>query len=583
MPTSARWIFHPAPAQDLAAFALGLGVSRPVAALLWQRGFQDAGAAGAFLNPSFGGLFDPFAFRDMLPAVDRIAKAIREGERILLYGDYDVDGTTSVAILAATLRMMGASPAHHIPHRLRDGYGIHAQVIEREAALGTKLIVSVDTGIRAAEEVLLAQRLGIDMIVTDHHLPDGQLPPAHAVLNPNRPDSTYPEKVLCGVGVTFKLIQGLLAQSGWPQAKRDRLLYSLLKLVAIGTIADVVPLTGENRTLVSLGLRGLRETSSPGLAALMQVAGFKPGELPSSGQVAFRLAPRINAAGRMADAGEVVELFLTQDPSRARAIAEMLDRLNAERQAAEKEIVSAILDECQRQPPRDSDAALVFCKPEWHRGVVGIVASRLVERYCRPVFVLGGDGDSGIAQGSGRSVRAFSLVEALETMPELFERFGGHHMAAGVTMPSSRVAEFRERLNAVAANLLKPEDFAPTLGIDATTEVADVGEVLANEVETLGPFGLGNPTPVFALLEAEIAPDPAIFAERHLRLRARKDGRFLRFTAWQFAERSQEFVPGRLMDLAFTAELDPRSAEKGYPGWVLNLKDARTARPEGRP
>ncbi len=581
MPVAARWIFADPPEENLAEFALRLRVSRPAAALLWQRGYRDAEAAESFLHPSFSRLHDPFAFRDMRAAVNRIATAIRDQERILLYGDYDVDGTTSIAILAASLRLLGVTPVYHIPHRLRDGYGIHAEVIEREAALGTRLIISVDTGIRAAEEVLFAKRLGIDMIVTDHHLPDGSLPPACAVLNPNRHDSTYPERLLCGVGVTFKLVQGLLAESGWPQAKQDRLLFSLLKLVAIGTIADVVPLTGENRTLVRLGLDGLRGSSSPGLTALMAVAGFKPGELPTSGQVAFRLAPRINAAGRMADAGEVVEMFLSQDASRAREIAEALNTLNGERQAAEREIVASILEQCERQPPRDSECALVFSSQEWHRGVVGIVASRLVERYARPVFVLGGDGDSGLSQGSGRSIRAFSLVEALESMPELFERFGGHHMAAGVTMQSSRIDEFRERICAFAGSRLTAEDMTATLAIDAPVEAVDVGEALANEVEALGPFGLGNPTPVFALMEAEIAEEPAIFAERHLRLRVRKDGRFFRFTAWQFAERKEEFVPGRLMDLAFCAELDPRSAERGYPGWVLNLKDARPAVPIG--
>lgn len=577
MPRAARWIIAESPDDRVNALAQQLGVSRPVASVLWQRGYRELASAQAFLEPSFADLHDPSEFRDMQPAVERIAAAIRNGERILLYGDYDVDGTTSIAILAATLRLLGAAPHFHIPHRLRDGYGIHGEVIEQEAAKGTRLIVSVDTGIRAAEEVLLAKRLGIDMIVTDHHLPDDHLPPAHAVLNPNRRDSAYPERVLCGVGVTFKLIQGLLEHSGWPESKRDRLLFSLLKLVAIGTIADVVPLTGENRTMVRLGLQGLREPTSPGLHALLQVAGFKKGELPTAGQIAFRVAPRINAAGRMADAGEVVELFLTQDAARAQAIADTLNRLNAERQAAEQEIVRQILEECERHPPRDGDAALVFAGDDWHRGVVGIVASRLVERYCRPCFVLGGNAETGLAQGSGRSIHAFSLVEALETMPEIFERFGGHHMAAGVTLQTARVDEFRQRFNAVAAQRLTTEDFVPTLEIDAVVAPPDVGESLAAEVETLGPFGFGNPAPVFVLREAEIVEEPAIFAERHLRLQVRAGVRFFRFTAWQFAERREEFVPGRLMDLAFQVELDPRSAEKGFPGWALTLKDARRA------
>lgn len=577
MPVAARWIFAEPPGEGLADFARQLGVSAPVAAVLWQRGYRDARDAGEFLRPEFSRLHDPFAFRDMRAAVDRIAAAIRGGERILLYGDYDADGTTSVSILAAALRLLGAAPACHIPHRLRDGYGIHADVIEREAALGTRLIISVDTGIRAADEAALARRLGIDLIVTDHHVPGDDLPPAHAVLNPNRRDSTYPERSLCGVGVTFKLIQGLLAESGWTRSKQDRLLLSLLKLVAIGTVADVVPLTGENRTLVRLGLEGLRGPASAGLAALMEVAGLKPGEVPTAGQVGFRLAPRINAAGRMADAGDVVEMFLTRDAGRAREIAEALNTLNAERQATEREIEERILEECARRPPGDSDMTLVFSGMEWHRGVVGIVAGRLVERFSRPVFVLGGDGDSGLAQGSGRGIRAFSLVEALESMPELFERFGGHHMAAGVTLAASRVDEFRTRLNAYASARLTVDDLKPTLAVDTAVEAAEIGETFAREVEALGPFGLGNPTPVFALLGAEIIAEPAVFAERHLRLRARSDGREFRFTGWRFAERREEFATGRVMDLAFSADLDPRSAERGYPGWMLTLKDARAS------
>ncbi|MCZ2156937.1 MAG: single-stranded-DNA-specific exonuclease RecJ [Bryobacterales bacterium] len=578
MPVAARWIFAEPADAGYTDLARQVGVGAAVARLLWQRGYRDARSAREFLQPEFSRLHDPFAFRDMRTAVERIAAGIRSGERILLYGDYDADGTTSISILAATLRLLGATIAYHIPHRLRDGYGIHADVIQREAELGTRLIISVDTGIRAAEEALLARGLGIDLIVTDHHVPGEDLPPAYAVLNPNRQDSTYPEQSLCGVGVTFKLIQGLLAEAGWPESRKDRFLRSLLKLVAIGTVADVVPLTGENRTLVRLGLDGLRQPASPGLAALMEVAGFRPGEMPTAGQVGFRLAPRINAAGRMADAGEVVEMFLTSDPHRAREIAEALNLLNSERQATEREIVARILEECERQPPGDSDMALVFCGAEWHRGVVGIVASRMVERFTRPVFVLGSDGDSGLVQGSGRSIRSFSLIRALEAMPELFERFGGHHMAAGVTLAASRVDEFRECLNAYAATVLTPEDLKPTFTVDTTIEAMEIGEDFARDVDALGPFGLGNPTPVFALLDAVVAAEPIVFSDRHLRVRVRCNDLELSFTAWQFAERRQELSAGRAMDLAFTVDLDPRSAERGYPGWALTLKDARASR-----
>lgn len=579
MRSAANWILPEAPSPEVRSLAQSLSLSLPVASVLWRRGYREAAAANRFLNPALDALYPPDALKDMQAAVRRILCAVGNGERILLYGDYDVDGITSIAILASALRLLGADPDFHIPHRLRDGYGIHAEVIEREAARGTRLIVSVDTGIRAGDEVQLASRLGIDMVVTDHHLPGDTIPPALAVLNPNRPDGGYPERVLCGAGVTLKLVQALFREAGWPVDRQERVILSLMKLAAIGTIADVVPLTGENRVLVWHGLRGLRETRSPGLGALLESAGLRPGETPTAGQVAFRVAPRVNAAGRMADAGEAVEMLLTQDAERARSIADGLNQRNTERQAAEQQILQHILDHCEAQPPTENHLSLVFHGVGWHRGIVGIVASRAVERYGRPAFVLGVDPDTGIAQGSGRSIHGFSLVEALETMPEIFERFGGHHMAAGVTLRADRLAEFAERLNACARAKLQLADLAPTLHIDAALDPEDLSEQTTRQVERLGPFGLGNPAPVFVLRNVEVADAPAVFAERHLRLRVWGGGRSVRLRGWNFAERAAEFQPGRQMDLAVTLELDPRSAEKGYPGWAVTLKDARQYHP----
>jgi single-stranded-DNA-specific exonuclease len=578
MVAESRWTIPETPPAASAPLAAALGLSQPVAEVLWQRGYRDEASARAFLRPSLADLHPPEALRDMDVAVERILRAVRDRERILLYGDYDVDGTTSITILAAALRMLGADPAYHIPHRLNDGYGIHADIIKREATAGTRLIISVDTGIRAGDEVALAARLGIDMVVTDHHLPDAQLPPALAVLNPNRHDATYPERVLCGVGVTLKLIQALLTRSGMAPDRRERILSSFMKLAAVGTVADVVPLTGENRVLVWHGLRGLRETASPGLAALLAVAGFQPGEIPTAGQVAFRIAPRMNAAGRMHDATRVVEMLLTSDVARAREIALELDERNRERQAAEQQMVRDILEACTASPPSIDDRGLVFAGEGWHRGVVGIVASRMVERFYRPCFVLGVDPETGRAQGSGRSIHGFSLVEALETMPDLFERFGGHHMAAGVTLQADRVPEFVARWAACCRERLGLEDLRPTLALDARLRPADINEHTAREVESLGPFGLGNPTPLFAFEEVEIADEPRVFAEHNLRLRVRKEGRFFSVTAWRFAPRFEDFVPGRLMDLAVSLDLDERSAQRGFAGWGLTLKEARPCR-----
>ena len=330
-PALSRWIFPAADPLGAARLADTLGIGAPAARVLISRGFAGPDEARRFLEASLDGLHDPLALRDMERAAARLEKAVRAREKILIYGDYDVDGATSVALLMKAIGIAGGDARWHIPDRLKDGYGMRAEAVEAAAAQGVTLIVSVDTGIRAAEVVRRAAALGVDVIVTDHHLPDADPPPALAVLNPNRADCAYPEKNLCGAGVAFKLAQAFLARLGWPAEKLRRVSESFLKIVALATVADVVPLTGENRIIVKHGLAGLRSVRSPGLRALLQVAGIAAGAAPSARQVAFQIAPRINAAGRMDTAEAVVELFLTADPDRARELAEQLDRQNAER------------------------------------------------------------------------------------------------------------------------------------------------------------------------------------------------------------------------------------------------------------
>ena len=439
------------------------------------------------------------------------------------------------------------------------------------------LIISVDTGIRAAEVVRRASELSIDVIITDHHLPEAELPPALAVLNPNRPDCDYPEKNLCGVGVAFKLVQALLAGLDWPKDKLRRVLESFLKLVAIGTVADVVPLTGENRIIVKHGLGGLRDVRNPGLRALLEVAGFTGGSAPSATQVAFRIAPRMNAAGRMATANDVIEMLLTADVKRARALAEQLHTLNAERQKTEANIIETILEECARVPVDDAQAALVFSAPDWHRGVLGIVASRLVERFHRPVFVLSEDAESGYAQGSGRSIPHFHLLEALESMPELLVKFGGHYHAAGLTLAAHDVGTFRRRFQDYAAARLTPEDFRPELEIDGIITLRQINERTVAEISSLAPFGCGHAIPIFAALGVEVAGPPVVWKEKHLRVPLRQDGRMLWLKAWSFAERIAEFTPGARVDAAVVLEEDSYSAANGLPGWSAVLRDVRPA------
>jgi single-stranded-DNA-specific exonuclease len=417
--------------------------------------------------------------------------------------------------------------------------------------------------------------LGIDVIITDHHLPTGELPKAYAILNPNQPGCEYPERNLCGAGIALKLVDGLLSELGWGRDRRLRLTASLMKLVAVATVADVVPITGENRAIVSCGLDGFRDVRNPGLRALLEVAGFASGSCPTAGQVAFRIAPRINAAGRMGNAGDVVRLFLTRDSQEARALALDLHRLNQERQQAEASVLKEILTMCAEDPARTTEGALVFSGDGWHRGVLGIVASRLVERFQRPVFVLSTDANEGVARGSGRSIPRFHLLEALESMAGLFTKFGGHRQAAGVTLPADAVAEFRAGLIEYAAERLSAEDYVPELELDGWIELQDLDDQAAADILSLAPFGCGNPTPVFGIRDAEVAGEPQKFGEKHLRLRLRQNGKTVSAKAWSFAHRAGEVGPGASIDAAIAVEKDDYQASRGLPGWSVTLRDVR--------
>jgi single-stranded-DNA-specific exonuclease len=570
-----KWIAASFDADGVAALASALGIALPAARVLWARGYRDAAQARRFYHPTLDDLLDPYLLAGMPEAVARLRRAIENREPILLYGDYDVDGTSAVVILKKGIELLGGQVSFHVPHRLRDGYGMKAEVVEAAAASGVRLIVSVDTGIRANDVVRHAAQFGIDVIVTDHHLPEAELPPAVAVLNPNRPDCAYPEKNLCGAGVALKLMDALVTASGWTRARRDRLVESLLKLVAIATVADVVSLTGENRVIVKLGLAGLREVRNPGLRALLEVSGVTEGQIPTARQVAFMVAPRINAAGRMANAADVIEMFLTEDAARAKSLAAQLQELNVDRRQTETEILRMIFEQCEAAPVTDSDAALVFAGEGWHRGVVGIVASRVVDRYHRPVFVLGIE--NGFAQGSGRSIPAYHLLEGLETMPDLFSKFGGHRQAAGVTLESSRWEEFRDRFRAHASTKLTPADFEAALEIDAEIGFDEIDDDSVAQILDLAPFGFGNPPPVFMARGLEIAGPAKILKDKHVFVPVKSRGRFHRLKAWDFAHRAREFEPGNRIDAAIHFEDDAYSASRGYAPWQMIVEDVHAS------
>jgi single-stranded-DNA-specific exonuclease len=579
----ARWMLPPGDEAAVDRLRRDLGLQPPAARVLVNRGLRDPAAARTFLSPDLSGLHDPLLMRDADRAVARIEQAIRGKERILLYGDYDVDGTTSIVILKSALEVLGAAVEWRVPHRLKDGYGMQSDAIEHAAETGVGLIVSVDTGIRASAEIKHATSLGVDVIVTDHHVPEADLPAAFAVLNPNRPDCEYPEKNLCGAGVVFKLIQALfdmaVSRAGagaMTEGRKRALLDSYLKLVAMATVADIVPLTGENRVIVRRGLSGFDVIRNAGLRALLEVAGFARGERPSAGQVAFRLAPRINAAGRMASANDVIELFTTSDPARAQALAQQLDALNRERQHEENETVEQILAQLKEETCDASWPALVFAQAGWHLGVAGIVASRMVERLSRPVFVLSSGKREGEWSGSGRSIPAFHLLEALESMSDLFIRFGGHRQAAGVTLAESNVENFRTRLREYAGTRLQPADLCPQIKVDAEAGFSELSEAAVAEVFSLSPFGMGNPTPRFYAAGVEVAAAPTqLGSEKHLKIALRQNGRILTFKAWRWGEHAEVFQRGQILDIVFEIEEDSYLRRQGYGTWSASLDDAR--------
>lgn len=578
---AARWVLPSVSQDSVVALQKTLGLNAIVAAVLVSRGFTDPASTAEFLSPNLDALHDPFLMRDMDRATARIAAALATREPILLYGDYDVDGTASIVVLKKAIEILGGRAEFHIPHRLSEGYGMRSEVIHRAAAAGVRLIISVDTGIRSHEVVSRANAMGIDVVVTDHHLPEAELPPALAVLNPNRRDCNYPDKNLCGAGVTLKLVQALLARSPIARARQALLLDSFLKPVAIATVADIVPLIGENRVIVRRGLSGLRDVRNHGLRALLAVAGFDAGECPSAHQVAFRLAPRINAAGRMATARDVIELFLTEDAARARDLAEQLDTFNRERQQVETEIVETILKQCEDAPP-DDRPALVFAGAGWHLGVLGIVASRLVERFCRPVFVLSDAatdrGDEPSLSGSGRSIPAFHLLEALESMPDLFQKFGGHRQAAGLTLRAAQLEHFRRRLNDFANAKLAADDLSPRYVADAQASLADLTDACVQQIMALGPFGFGNPSPLFYAAAAEVAgPSKALKDGKHFNVPLRHNGRMLFCKAWNFGDRTALLEPGAKLDVLFQIEEDAFGRKRGYSSWCIHIKDLRRA------
>lgn len=554
------WQQAAAPQTEITALADALGVPPIVARLLYLRGAVDAELARAFLSPSEESFTDPDRFTDMDAAVDRLSHARDRGEAVLVFGDYDVDGMAAVALLVEGLKRFGIADCRYaLPDRLTDGYGIAAVHVDDAKKAGIDVIVTVDNGINARDAANRANELGIDLIVTDHHDIEGELPNAAAVINPKR-ESDPEIAFLCGAAMAFHLVHALTGE------RHD------IDLAALATIADVMPLLGENRAIVSAGLRQMGSTPRPGLAALMQKARIDPRTLRAE-DVAFYLAPRINAGGRLADGSTALELLMTKDASKAAALAKRLDDYNVERRRMEKEIFDAALPLAEEQVAQ-GQCSIVIAQEGWHPGVIGIVAGRLQRRFGLPTILLGIDED-GLAKGSGRSTPVLDMVEALSACQEHLEKFGGHRAAGGMTVKPGAAAQFAEAFCAKAQELLGVVTPSETIVIDGQVALSQIDGALVKAMEQLEPFGHGNPAPVFCSLGVQVAPRSARDLQgKHVRFTAH-DGAS-RFTAIGFGmadDHPPEFLPPAL-DIAFTPQFN---TWRGETSIQLVLKDMRPA------
>ena len=570
-----RWLF-PEVAEDAAGrLAAELGVHPLAGRVLWQRGHRSAEAAHLFLADRLADLPDPFRMKGMHTAVDRILRALHAREKVTLYGDYDVDGVCSTSLLHLFLAELGVPSATYIPHRMAEGYGLNLQAIERIAEDGTKLLVTLDCGVTSVAEVARARALGLDVVIVDHHTVPETLPAAVAVLNPHQPGCDYPTKVLCAAGVAFNLCMALrkrLREDGYFAVRPEPNLRTFLDLVALATVADVVPLVGANRILVAHGLAELGAGKRPGVQALKEVAGLAPDAPVSTGQVGFRLGPRINAAGRLHDAAMGLQCLTAETLERARPLAHALDAANAERQGVEQDILKSALSQAEARA--EAARGFVLYSDGWHPGVVGIVASRVVERFHRPTVLVGVR--DGVGKGSARSIEGFHLYDALAGCAEHLAKFGGHKHAAGVTVDPGRLPAFREAFERIAHARLTPDDLVPRCRVDALVRPTELDETAIEGLQRLAPFGQGNPEPVFALRGTRasprvLAPKPGAAGPGHLKLYLEEAPR-LDAIGFGMGDRSALFAGP--VDLAFQAGVDEFRGQRRVS---LKLKAVRSA------
>jgi single-stranded-DNA-specific exonuclease len=554
-----RWIIpeRPDPAA-VARLEQELHLPEPLCRLLATRGLGDIDGAKVYLRPRLDQLHDPCLMLDLERAVDRLDRAIRDGEQILIHGDYDVDGMCSTTLMTRTLRLLGASVVPFIPRRIEDGYDLGPAGVNAALRCGAKVVVTCDCGTSAHEPVRALRDAGVDVIISDHHLPGGGvLPPAYAILNPKQPGCTSPDRDLAAVGVAFKLALALVRKRGG----NENAVYRMLDLVALATIADIAPLRGENRVLARYGLKMLNETQSVGLRALIRAAGLADRPI-TAGRVGFILAPRLNAVGRLGHAIRGVELLLSDDEHQANALARDFEEMNERRQEVDRatlvrarELLSTI--------DLDETYGLVLAEEGWHPGVIGIVASRIVEEFGRPTVLVALEGDTG--KGSGRSIAPFDLHAGLSSCRDLLVRFGGHRSAAGITISRAQLPAFAERFNAIARERLDPEDLVPELRADLEVSLGELTLQLEALLRHIEPCGVGNPSPVLVARQVSVAAPPKVVGreQEHLKLRlADHDGVQIEALGWGMAPRAAEIEQGAMLDVAFRLESDEWNGEK---------------------
>ncbi len=560
---SSLWMLQPA-LPEAASLAAELGIPVPIAQVMVNRKILTAEAARAFLYGNLDGLHDPYLMKDMAKAVGRIQQAIARGEKILIFGDYDVDGVLSVVMLFKALASLGAAVEYFIPERLTDGYGIKEHHVDIPVRRGTGLVISVDCGIKAVEFTAQAKEKGVDVIITDHHRPGDTLPPAVAILNPVLEDSGYPDRDLAGVGVTFKLIQALLEKSGKAAG-----LPHYMKLVCIGTVADVAALKGENRLFVKYGLKGLGNVSNTGLKSLIDACGLGKRQI-SEGDLGFRIGPRINAAGRMGMTDLAVRLFFCDSIEESLSLVQQLEELNSKRQKTEEKIFQAAKEKIEEESLDQKYKCLILGSEEWHRGVIGIVASKLKDYFHRPVLLFAYE--NGKACGSGRSISDVPLIELLDECKHLFLSYGGHRLAVGCTLPVDRMAAFKETLNALAATRIGDEALKRKIRIDAQLSFSDIDSGFLGHFSLLVPFGVGNPKPLFVTEGVEILSAPQILQRKHLKFLARQNGRVFEVMGWDKADWSHVLRRGGRVDLAYSILV---SEYLGEPRTSLSVEDLK--------